>query len=580
MGEKPVSIGFTDLLERVASAGIPSDAGRLRAAFDVAADIYGSQMHWTGVSILEHTHGVLRTLLPFEPDEDAIIACLLHHVLQTRRCTVSDLEEQFGPSVRALVSGVHLLSHVTLRGRRMSIEDLRLMLLTVSDDVRTVLITLCDRSFLLARLDALLPEERRRICNDVLQLFAPVAARLGIYALKHHLEARAFPVVYPADAEHIEEQLQRVHAERGDFLPEAARKLEGFLREQGIAAAVEAREKEPYSIFSKMRRKSLSSIEDVNDLFALRVLVATEEECYRALGLLHRLGRPIPNRFKDYIAFPKPNGYQSLHTTIAQLPGTPPDTFVEVQVRTHAMHREAQYGVAAHWSYKEHGSAARAVHLMHLQSMLASQQLLEEGAGGETSLADHIFVLTPKGDVVELPEGATPLDFAFQVHTDLGLSFRAARVNGAIAPLNYRLENGDVVEILRYRTPRPSAQWMQLLSMASSRSKLKHYLHAQERPQLIARGRELPNEELHEQSAPLPKAPSLPEHPPTGEPLLEFEDGLPMPARFAQCCKPQESPRGPIQGLINRTGAVMVHRRACRMLRAMNPERGVRVRWR
>jgi GTP pyrophosphokinase len=477
-------------------------------------------------------------------------------------------------------------------------------------------------------------EQRKRFCSDVLQLFAPVAARLGIYSLKHQLEARAFPVLYPSDAERIDQQYCEFYRNKGNFLDSAASQLQVMLGERGVQAQIEAREKELFSIFTKMRRKSLSHVDRVHDLFAVRVIVRTIEECYQTLGVLHNIGRPVQDRFKDYIAFPKPNGYQSLHTTLTQLPGTPPNTFVEVQVRTHAMHREAKFGVAAHWSYKEHGSTDYALEQAQLHRMIAGQHSIEQEGTRET-LVDHIFVLTPKGDVFELPEGATTLDFAFQIHTDLGLHFQFARVNGSIVSLDYELENGDVVEIQKRKTPQPSPRWMQLLAMASSRSKLKRYLYSQERPMFIVKGRVLMNKELRKHGLPpldgdltllrncdgsvLPhqkredilmkigqgsenassllarlddlalhhKTRSKPSVPGASCPLpksksrsaVQVAGGVPMPTRFAQCCKPEEKMSPSIVGIINRHGEVMVHCSECHMLRNVNPGRQIAVQW-
>jgi len=604
---------------------------RLTRALELSRELYGDRMHHSGVQVFDHTLNTLEILAPFRPDEDAVIAVLLHHALDSGSVTLMEIQEQFGAPVRSLISNVHLLSHVTLQARRSRIEDLRLMLLSVSDDVRTVLITLCDRGSILRSIDGMAPEERKFLCQDVLQLFAPVAARLGIYSLKHELENRAFPVIYPSDAERISEQLDQFHAEKGDFLETTARELTSFFRERGITAEVDARRKELYSIFMKMREKSVTHIRDLFDLYALRAIVGTEAECYQVLGLLHHVGRPVAHRFKDYIAFPKPNGYQSLHTTLSQLPAVPSDTFVEVQVRTRDMHREAQFGVAAHWAYKE-GAAAEAVQQVQLKNMLSSQESLERG--GRPSYADHIFVLTPRGDIVELPEGATPLDFAFSVHTDLGISFSSARVNGAIVPLSYRLENGDIVEVQKQSPPRPSPRWMQLLKMASSRTKLKRYLVLLDRPRLVARGRELMNEELRKhhltpldtdlsvfkicddetlsmthREDQLMKIGQGDEKPssyfrrlkalhglgidPASEKKAErrgrmqrkdselvIEGGVPMPTRYAKCCSPQEEPRGKVAGVINRLGTVMVHREKCKMYQQSSSERRIGVKWR
>lgn len=479
----------------LAQSGTEYNRERVEHAFSLARDAYGETMHWTGITVMEHVLGTLEELQPFEPDEDTVIACILHHMLEQKAMTLLELEQQFGSKVRELVSGIHLLGHVTLEGRRRSIEDLRIMLLSVSDDIRILFVALCDRAYCLQFVQKLEHARAKRLCQDVLQLFAPVAARLGIYSLKHRLEDGAFPVIHPIDSELISEQLHHIHAEYPEYLERAQAALEQFLQEQQIEATVHFREKQAYSIFQKMHSKSLSSITDIYDLFALRVIVHSEEDCYRVLGLLHRIGRPLANRFKDYIAFPKPNGYQSLHTTLAGFAGLHAGCFVEVQIRTESMHREAQFGIAAHWSYKEHGATARAMENVQLHSMLLSQESVN-GDDDVPTLVDHIFVLTPRGDIIELPEGATPLDFAFQVHTDLGLSFRSARVNGSIVPLDYALENGDVVEIQKHASPQPSSQWMQVLKMASSKSRLRRFLYTQDRPKLIAMGKELINAEL------------------------------------------------------------------------------------
>ena len=412
--------------------------------------------------MLEHALGLLEILSPFEPDEDTVIACLLHHVLELQLMTLAEVEEHFGPKVRSLISGIHILAHVTLEGRRRSIEDLRVMLLSVSDDVRILFVALCDCQNCLQHVDTSPSSKRRQLCQDVVHLFAPVAARLGMYTLKHSLESAAFPVLYPNDSEHIGEQLTRISHEQPNVLGKATVLLQDFLKNHDIQARIEGRQKQPFSIFQKMHKKSLSDIERIYDLYALRVIVDSEEDCYRVLGLLHRIGRPLPNRFKDYISFPKPNGYQSLHTTLGGLSDLPDDCFVEIQIRTEKMDREARFGIAAHWSYKEHGATERALENAQLHSMLVTQQAVDT-TENEPAFADHIFVLTPRGDIIELPEGATPLDFAFQVHSDLGLAFRSARGNGSIVPIDYQLENGDVVEVSKYSTPQPYAQWIHVL---------------------------------------------------------------------------------------------------------------------
>ncbi len=608
---------------------IPAWTPRVEKAWELAEKHYAGKTHWAGMSLSEHVLGVVRTLLPFQPDDDAVIACLLQHVLELHVCSLQELEEEFGVAVRGLISSIHLVSHVSMRSRRRSIEDVRLMLLSVSDDMRVLLTILCERCFLLENMGRLTVTERRRLSRDALSLFAPVAARLGIHSLKQRLEALAFPHMYVSDAEWITEQMDTLKQRYGDFLSVAAQDLQKALAEKGIHAVVSGREKLAYSIFSKMRSKGLSSVTGLTDLFALRVVVPSIEDCYRVLGYLHQMGRPLPNRFKDYIAFPKPNGYQSLHTTIARLPGVPEDVTAEIQIRTRSMHREAEYGVAAHWSYKEGGTANQTIQRVQLQQMLTSQQTVQ-GEGRKTLLVDHIYVLSPKGDVIELPEGATPLDFAFQIHSTLGLAFRAARVNGSIVPVDYELENGDMVEILTHRTPRPSPEWLQLVKMASSRTRLKRYLHTAHRDEYVQTGKVLLNEELkkrrlqqldtdlsvmrihngspitfserqdllmklgqgsekvgimirqfdllhipEEEAKVIARRPRLQRK----DAIIQIDGGMTMPIRYAKCCSPAPLDRPKIIGIVTRAGDVVVHTHKCRQALRGNPERRVGVKW-
>jgi GTP pyrophosphokinase len=545
---------------------------RVADAFALAQRAYGDDRHWTGISLMDHALGTLRLLLTLEPDEDTVVACLLRYVPATTRATLVDVEDRFGGSVRAMVASSHLLVELGARPRRFSIDALRLMMLRLCDDHRALLIFLCGRTVALDSLSLLPVADRKRVARDALRLYSPLAASTGVYALKHLIETKAFPVAYPDDAERIAAQQQEVHERFGGFLPAATASLAETLRTQGVACRVEAREKQPFSIFTKMNSKGVSRLTAVHDLFALRVIVQKEEECYLVLGLLHRIAHPIPNRFKDYIAFPKPNGYQSLHTTLKGLPGSPPEMFTEVQIRTEKMHAEAQFGIAAHWNYKKGGTAEHALQRFHLQKAANAQQPF----GGGEPFVDHIFVLTPKGDVVELPEGATPLDFAFQVHTDIGLAFRAARVNGSIVPLTHVLENGDVVDIIKSSQPQPSPRWLKLLKTASARSRLKRYL--QERKQHLGIA----------ESPPMPP-PSLPRSRPAKRiaaktRLSQFRAvgtgvDVPLPLKSAQCCKPERHRSDSVLGVITRDGVIRVHRASCKLTRGVNPERRVKVEW-
>lgn len=612
---------LTQLLEERVKRGVPTDSLRLMDIAAFAEQEYGQTMHWSGESIMDHCIGILRIFLRFDPDDDVIAACLLHHLVDNGKWTVDALEKRFGHEIRATITGEFLLSHVTVKNRRMSLESLRLMFLKVAEDLQLVLMLLSQQYHLLERMDKFSPEDRKRVCRDTLHIYAPVAARLGIYWLKNQMESKAFPVIYPVDAVRIAEQLEQLHTVHGDFLEKAAEALRVSLQEAGIEARIDMREKQTYSIFHKMKVKSVTHVEDIYDLFALRVIVPDENTCYQALGVLHRLGHPVAGRFKDYIAFPKPNGYKSLHTTLAQFPAVPPGMFVEVQIRTPQMQHEAEYGVTAHWSYKQGGGSTHHA-LRHAQV----QETLMQTRQAKT---DQIFVLTPQGDIIELPEGASPLDFAFHVHTTLGLSFRAAKVNGSIVPMSHTLENGDIVEILKYPNPRPSHRWMGLLKTASARARLKKYLSVQQRPEHIVQGRLLINEELKKRHLPLLDTElsllrsvdgqqlSLTEREDVAakvgaglqsvtacflhidalkEKLLpkdattfirtashlhvaKVEGNIKMPVIYAKCCKPEEHKGEDIAGVVSRSGDVRVHLKACKLLKNVNPDRRIAVKW-
>lgn len=634
------------MLESLKKAMPGLHEARLRKAFQYAQHLYGDRQYelMEGVTLLEHAMATTELLVEFCPDEDALIACLLQHTLRVPDHIPDSITQEFGRGVRDMVSRIHLLSHLSTSDWRKSVDDMKIMLVSVSDDVRILLIVLMIMSHATSHITLVKPKYRARLCRQSLQLFAPVAARLGIYAIKYRLEKDAFRECYPTDAEHIAGQLSSLQEEHSSFLLKTVAALEQFLRDEGIDADLMGREKQPYSIFRKMRTKSITGVGKITDLFAIRVVVPTVHDCYQVLGLLHRIGTPISKRFKDYISFPKPNGYQSLHTSLIGLPNAPRNVIIEVQIRTLEMHREAEYGVAAHWLYKEGDkgtSVLRSMSQLHMSDVLLRQQsvgsIVHTGGRAESRLVNDIYVLTPRGDIIELPESATPLDFAFMLHTDLGLKFKSARVNGHIVSLSHRLENGDVVEIQTHKYPRPSLQWAQELVTPSARSKLKAYFFSHNRPQFLQKGRENVNAELKTRGLPeldndftaiatfddkvlsirqredllvkvgmgSVRTSSILRHLPMVVPrrksqpaskakksavvstsaskdLVLFEDkSLKMPYRFAKCCSAQHVIPKPkeILGIVTRAGVVSVHKEGCGMTKASNKERKVKMRW-
>ncbi len=481
----PVHQTADQLLATIATWDLPLPSRTLRQVWERIVPQYQAA-EIGAVSRLEFVCGVLEELRAYDPDQALVLACLLQFLPDAKDATARDLSA-FDDDAAALVPAIHRLHRVQAAGQRLPIGQLRAAYFNLSADPRAVLVTLCEKLWILKHLSLLSPSRQAPFAREALKVYAPVAARLGIYGLKHQLEALAFPIAYPTDSEGITAQLDRLKRRYGDFLGGVGVELAAALRQQGLQVRVEARAKQPYSIFAKMREKGMGDIEDVYDLFALRIIVPEIADCYRALGCLHQLGHSIPNRFKDYITLPKPNGYQSLHTALTHLPGVPPGVLVEVQIRTAAMHREAELGVAAHWSYKE-GVAPRSGLRVRRPEAGAAEG---EDMGNEGH--DRIFVLTPRGDVVELPLAATPLDFAFSVHTQLGLSYKGAKVNGQIVPMEHPLENGDVVEIIRASEPHPSVRWMPLLKTAAARTRLRKALAERHRESYLERGREALN---------------------------------------------------------------------------------------
>ncbi len=595
-----------------------------------------------GVLLIEHALLCVELLSEFCHDEDALIACVLQHYMRIPDASLQDIEKEFGREVREMVSRIHLLSHLYTTEWRKSIEDMRIMIVSVADDVRVILIVLAIACSYIARLQLMNEEFRLRICRKSLQLFAPIASRLGIYTLKYRLERSAFQVCYPVDAERLSAELQRLHDEGGMFLHKTADAIRQFLTSEGVQCTVFSREKQPYSIFQKMRQKSVGSLSTIHDLFAIRLVVPTVQDCYQVLGLLHRIGTPLSHRFKDYISFPKPNGYQSLHTSLLGLPHVQKDVVVEIQIRTPEMHEEAEYGIAAHWLYKQDkrgsGHVMQSAKHFQLSEILSRQHAVEVSHTAGTShleqemtLVDHLYVLTPRGDIIELPDGATPLDFAFTIHTDVGLRFKGARVNGSIVPLSYKLDNGDSVEIMTHKHPQPALNWLEVLVTSSARTKLKSYFFSNNRADFLSSGKSIFNAELQSRHLPLldndltilstfddvPLSmkeredllvkigmssirtssifshlalPSVPRKLSSKKKTSRTSSVLPevildheahgMPYRYAKCCSPHLANPRPekLTGVITR-GGVTVHQEKCGMGKGANAARKIEVQW-
>jgi GTP pyrophosphokinase len=503
------------LLERAGKYLPPEKVELVAAAYDFAAQAHEGQKRASGEPFLEHPFQVALTLAGLQLDATALQAALLHDVPEDTAIPLSAISDKFGPDVAKLVDGVTKLGKLALpepmegsksAPREQQAENLRKMLVAMAEDLRVVFIKLADRLHNMKTLNALPPEKRRSVARETLEIYAPLAHRLGIWELKWHLEDLAFHNLEPEKYAYIAKLVAGKRNQREGLITAVMTQLKDEFERAGIAAEVTGRPKHLFSIQQKIEKYSAQGrqFNEIYDLLAVRVLVDSVGECYHALGIVHNLWHPIPGSFDDYIATPKPNGYQSLHTAVLYNGTTP----LEIQIRTREMHRVAQYGVAAHWRYKEGdkkgGSAEERIGWL--------RQLVDwhrELAGAEEFLEsvktdifnDQVFVFTPKGEIKDLPRGATPLDFAYRVHTELGNRCLGAKINGRLVGLDYQLKNGDVVEIMVSKKDKgPSRDWLSpnlgYVRTSHARTKLRQYFKKQERAENIERGREMLDKEL------------------------------------------------------------------------------------
>ena len=457
---------------------LPADDLRdVSDALAMSQDLYNECKCHRGKSCLDHVTEIACLLLPRKPDSHTLIACILQ--CANRPDSLDKIEERFGKDVRSTVATLAMLEGDCGVAPVRTVHQLRRMVIAFAKDIRVLLIALYNTLNFLKRADVFNEKEKRLLAREALEIFGPICARLGIYALKYELETLAFALLHPEDADELGKVIKELRLKHESHLDESRKIIDGFLGKEQIYADIITRMKHPYSIFRKMNRKGVTSPTDLHDLFGIRIIVESEEDCYRTLGIIHRRFCPIAHRMKDYIAMPKPNGYRSLHTTVLGVSGLDRSFPVEIQIRTKLMDKEAEYGIAAHWNYKERGSLDSVAGAVWKQRLDKLTELGTEGEEDEEidgdEFADRIFVLTPKGDVIELRKDATPLDFAFRVHSDVGLRYRHANVNGKIAPIDYQLENGDVVDVYTWNRPKPSEQWAQVVKTKHARQKLRSY---------------------------------------------------------------------------------------------------------
>lgn len=499
-----------EVLEGLRALRPEANLRKVRYAYYLAEQHHSGQTRESGEPYVSHPLAVARILVDLHMDDDTIVAGLLHDTVEDTQLNVEAIEASFGPDVRNMVEGVTKLKRRTAEGMSArqravaettrSAETLRKMLLAMAKDVRVMVIKFADRLHNMQTLGILPPEKQLRIATETLDIYAPLAARLGMWQIKWQLEDLAFKFLHPKEFQEISEMVAKSRSQREEEMNEAILVLKERMNARGLKnVEVSGRPKHLFSIFNKIVRQGVQ-FDEILDLIGLRVLVEDVSDCYVALGIVHDLWVPIPGLFFDYIAMPKPNGYQSLHTKVVGPHGEP----LELQIRTRRMHEIAEYGVAAHWSYKEGGDVDRrdGAKLAQLREQLfdwsSDNRVSSDFLRTLTSdlFSEQVFVFTPKGDVIDLPKASTPIDFAFRVHSELGLTLVGAKVNGAHASLSTGLQNGDVVEIVTRSNAKPSLDWLEHVRSSHARNKLRAYFRRFNKEENAARGRDAVEREL------------------------------------------------------------------------------------
>ena len=596
----------------------------VRRAYFYAEQAHDGQFRRSGDEYVTHPLAVAQILQEMHMDHQSLIAAMLHDVIEDTGITRESIASQFGETVGNLVDGVSKLNQIEFSTRaEAQAENFQKMALAMAKDIRVILVKLADRMHNMRTLDVLDPDKQKRIARETLDIYAPIANRLGMHNIRLEFEERGFQALYPLRAQRIDAAVKNVSGYRKELVSQVQEALVACLKRENMPGRVLGREKHLYSIYKKMKEKRLS-FREITDVFAFRIITDDVDTCYRILGAVHSLYKPVPGKFKDYIAIPKVNGYQSLHTTLFGMHGVP----IEIQIRTEEMDKMASNGIAAHWLYKSTDDAPNQSHIRARQWV---QDLLEmqENAGNSLEFIEHvktdlfpdeIYVFTPKGAILELPAGSTPVDFAYAVHTDVGNSCVACRINRRLAPLSQTLQSGQTVEIIASGN-QPNPAWLGFVVTGKARSNIRHFLKNQRRSEAIALGRRLLNKTLssfgfHLSNIPKEKIGGLMEQTDfdvlddllediglgnrmayiVARRLIPSDDNDQLDANgdessmairgaegmlmsFAKCCLP--IPGDPIVGFISAGRGMIVHRETCNNVAEIrnDPKKYVNLRW-
>ncbi|WP_462159227.1 bifunctional GTP diphosphokinase/guanosine-3',5'-bis pyrophosphate 3'-pyrophosphohydrolase [Pseudoalteromonas sp. GB56] len=494
---------FEGLKKKISEYLAPDDVALVQKAYVVAREAHEGQFRSSGEPYITHPVEVTQILANMKLDHETLMAALMHDVIEDTDFSQQDLAEIFGETVADLVEGVSKLDKLSFKDKKeFQAENYRKMIMAMTQDIRVILIKLADRTHNMRTLGSLRPEKRRRIARETLEIFAPIANRLGIHDIKNELEDLGFQALYPMRYRALKSEVAKARGNRKEVISNIQGEIESRLRESGIQAQVSGREKHLYSIYRKMLNKELM-FNEVMDIYAFRIVVDSMDTCYRVLGVAHNLYKPIETRFKDYIAVPKTNGYQSLHTSLVGPHGIP----VEIQIRTLDMDHMADKGVAAHWMYKKAGENSGHTAQQRARQWMQSLLELQQSAGSSFEFVENvktdlfpeeIYVFTPDGRIIELPMGATAVDFAYAVHTDVGNTCVGARVNRKPHPLSKALDTGQTVEVITSSGAHPNATWLNFIVTAKARLCVRNYLKSQRHEEALQLGRRLLDSSLGE----------------------------------------------------------------------------------
>ena len=623
-------VQLPELIDRVRTYQPAADGELIRRAWEYARRMHDGQLRKSGDPYFIHPANVAGIITELRLDTSSVCAALLHDVAEDTLATTKDIEREFGSEIAALVDGVTKLSKINFTSKEdRQAENFRKMVVAMARDIRVLLIKLCDRVDNMRTLEHMKPEAQERISRETMEIYAPLANRLGIQAFKSELEDLSFRWLEPDGYAEVVSAVQKTKRERDRYIADVCKTLASRLAEQGFAADVTGRAKHLYSVWRKMKANECS-LEQIHDIIAFRVLVESVSDCYAALGVIHSKWTPVPGRFKDYIALPKPNMYQSLHTTVIG----PGRERIEIQIRTHEMHRVAERGIAEQ-DAQRFGWLRQ---LMEWQKDLKDPAEFLEGVKVDL-FQDEVYVFTPKGDVRVFPRGSTPVDFAYAIHSHLGDHITGARVSGKLEPLRYRLRNGDVIEVVTNANQQPSKDWLDFTVTTRARAKIRNYLRQEQRDKSLRLGRELLEREFQRASMSLskllkndnelkrvlgemsvgnadelmigigygkidpkdvievlspPSADGRDSIPPDSlregriagfvRRVIKGDDGGirlngidDVLVRYAKCCNPL--PGDDILGFITRGRGVTIHRRGCPKAFDTDPERRVEISW-